>query len=665
MISELDLNIYQALFQQKKLTEKYLGKVKFDWIYSEVHYTAECTVGVPFDLFDKTIVGILLVDEVLSIEEIGDILGMNVIHNPEKQQYRDDAEFDILRMALDNLYQYKMIEIGDTSYSSCRLTSIGKEYAQKGRKFKIESDKPFFLVYDHISQNHIEAQLLFKNLKGKNQLSLISDFDFLNEALMKQMAVKQASEVYDEQKGNSFTNPTIDQNKSRSFSLNLFVALLYDLESSAIRLLAYEPTTKTINEYFSKWLNDKRLEGIIEQFQNENTAESSLSILPQDYVQTLTKGQKDFEIEVTNNAENAFIIAKQTNQGLDYIDVEYFWNNLTEFICGENTENFVFIPNTNQLIIKKLENLPIKQQATLFVCLQETGDEDIDNKIEELCNEFETNTESVFAEISEDITSFECLVLSSTGTVCLELNDFVFDIQGETVKKTFIHKYNRSLDEGRRKILHTKIQFAEIHLPFLYEQLLKTASEEIDTNSIHKKTILSFQSLDKKAHVFTDLQESEEILQQIFQIEQKKNEFIASLKEKHQAQLQSELKHLLTDFDKQEFSKLGPLQEFNSKLQTLQSELFEDYIDLQREVVDFRNKIDEEVKRIKDDILAKTYIIDTNVFIEEPEIITKIESKHYIALTLTVIDELDKLKTKEKTKETKDITYNERFKINE
>jgi len=107
----------------------------------------------------------------------------------------------------------------------------------------------------------------------------------------------------------------------------------------------------------------------------------------------------------------------------------------------------------------------------------------------------------------------------------------------------------------------------------------------------------------------------------------------------------------VTDFDKQEFSRLEPLQEFNRKLQTIQSELFEGYTDLLKEVVDFENKIKVEEKRIKDEILAKTYIIDTNVFIEEPEIITKIESKHYIVLSHTVINELDKLKQKDKLKE--------------
>lgn len=146
MISGLDLNIYQALFQHKKLTEKYIGNVEFEWVYSVVHYTAECTVGVPFDLFDKTIVGILLVDEVLSIEEIGYILGMNLIHNPGKQQYKDDAEYDILRMALDSLKNFEMIDTGDIYYSACRLTALGREYARRGMKFKQESNKPFSVM---------------------------------------------------------------------------------------------------------------------------------------------------------------------------------------------------------------------------------------------------------------------------------------------------------------------------------------------------------------------------------------------------------------------------------------------------------------------------------------------------------------------------------------
>lgn len=645
MISGLDLNIYQALFQQKKLTEKYLGKIKFDWLYSEIHYTAECTVGVSFDLFDKTIVGILLVDEVLSIEEIGDILGMNVIHHPEKQQYRDDAEFDILRMALDNLYQYKMIEIGDTSYSSCRLTSIGKEYAQKGRKFKIENNKPFSLVYDHTSQNHIEAKLLFKNLKGKNQPSLISGFDFLDEVLMKKMAVKQANEVYDEQKGNSFTNPKIDQNKSQSFLLEIFVALLYDLENSSIRLLAYEPTTNTINEYFSKWLNVSKLKEIIEQFQNEKTADSSLSILPQDYVKTLTKGQKDFEREITNNAENAFKIVNHINQDIDCVDVEYFWNNLNSFVSENTKECWFFLSNPNGKLLSLIERFADDcPKIMVFVTINNTDNEGLEKQIKKLTDKSCLSTNNLFVvQIGfREIQKFKFWKLEDT---LFEFNDNSFSV-GDSFFFNSLIKVNIDAAKSYNTRKH---YFAKELLPLLKENVLQETSIEVET--INKENILSYQNLDKKSLVFTDLQDYDDVLQQVFQIEQQKNVFISTLKEKHQAQLQSELKQLLSDFDKQEFSKLEPLQDFNNKLQTIQSELFEDYIDLQREVVDFRNKIDAEEKRIKDEILAKTYIIDTNVFIEEPEIITKIESKHYVVLSHTVINELDKLKQKDRLKE--------------
>lgn len=645
MISGLDLNIYQALFQQKKLTEKYLGKIKFDWLYSEIHYTAECTVGVSFDLFDKTIVGILLVDEGLSIEEIGDILGMNVIHNPEKQQYRDDAEFDILRMALDNLYQYKMIEIGDATYSSCRLTSIGKEYAQKGRKFKIENNNPFSLVYDHTSQNHIEAKSLFKNLKGKNQPSLTNDFDFLDETLMKRIASKQANEVYDEQKGNSFTNPKIDQNKSQSFLLEIFVALLYDLENSSIRLLAYEPTTKTINEYFTKWLNENKLEAIIEQFQNENTADSSLPILPQAYIQTITKRQKDFEIEVTNNLENAFAIVKQTNQNLDYVDLEYFWNNLKGFISENTKECWFFLPDPNGKCLSLIDRFADDcSDIMVFVTINTTQNADIEKQVKKLTDNSCLYSNNLFVvQIGfREIQKFKFWKLEDS---LYEFNETSFSVSDSF----FINSLTKTNIDAAKSYNTRKHYFAKELLPLLKENVLQVTSIEVET--INKENILSHQKLDKKSLVYTDLQDYEDVLQLIFQIEQQKNGFISTLKEKHQAQLQSELKKLLSDFDKQEFSKLEALQDFNNKLQTIQSELFEDYIDLQREVVDLGNKIDAEEKRIKDEILAKTYIIDTNVFIEEPEIITKIEIKHHVVLSHTVINELDKLKQKDRLKE--------------
>lgn len=46
------------------------------------------------------------------------------------------------------------------------------------------------------------------------------------------------------------------------------------------------------------------------------------------------------------------------------------------------------------------------------------------------------------------------------------------------------------------------------------------------------------------------------------------------------------------------------------------------------------------------EIKKKVYVIDTNVFVNDPDIISKIDSHHKIVMAAKVIDELDKLKVK-------------------
>lgn len=51
-------------------------------------------------------------------------------------------------------------------------------------------------------------------------------------------------------------------------------------------------------------------------------------------------------------------------------------------------------------------------------------------------------------------------------------------------------------------------------------------------------------------------------------------------------------------------------------------------------------------KAIRSSTKKNLFIIDTNVFVNCPNIISKIDSKYDIILSAKVIDELDKLKTK-------------------
>ncbi len=148
MTNDLEYNIYRAIQQDKRLTEIYLGYQEFEWLYTKVKYSATCTEAVEFTLFDKTICGLLNIEDALSFEQIGEILGFNVEDNPSKKKYKDLAESEILREAIQGLEEFDMITTGDTSYSYCQLTDIGKEYFQKGKSLKyiMINSLPYILI---------------------------------------------------------------------------------------------------------------------------------------------------------------------------------------------------------------------------------------------------------------------------------------------------------------------------------------------------------------------------------------------------------------------------------------------------------------------------------------------------------------------------------------
>ena len=60
-------------------------------------------------------------------------------------------------------------------------------------------------------------------------------------------------------------------------------------------------------------------------------------------------------------------------------------------------------------------------------------------------------------------------------------------------------------------------------------------------------------------------------------------------------------------------------------------------------------------KSVRSDSKRNIYIIDTNVFVNYPDIISKIDSKYSVVLSAKVIDELDKLKIKLSNEEKRNV----------
>jgi hypothetical protein len=648
MISKTDIEIYSEIFQEKSITEKYLGYVSFDWIYSSVKYIADCTLAIPFDLFDKVIVGILSVDEVLSIEQIGEILGMNLTHNAEQQQYKDEAEYDILRIALDNLKDYNMIEIGDTSYSSCRLTKDGKLFAAKGYKFKVEENKPFKLFFDHTSNNHQGAKKALETLKGK-QVQLVDEFDFLEESLMQIIAEIQVPEIHNPKLGNSFINPRIDNKNSVSFIFNIAVALLFDVESKHTRFIAFDPSSKKTNQYFTDFLNLNKQ--VILNLYKQDTEEGILIETKSSYLQGLIQDKTKIRSLLPSNPQDAMLVSKASNTNSEFIDQEYFWLNLKDFISKDTEEIFILVPEATELSILKIEQLAEeKETPLLFVVFQQSAEEAVNNRLKQLY-EFSSKTNNqLFVAVYSEVNSFECLLKGKRGITQLDESYLDFVNAEIHVSKIFYRNQKATPKELPPQYSEIKESFANDYLKIIEDAVDEICEVEIEDDTVNKSFILEQNSIADKANAFLNTKIDSDAKASLDRINTTIKKHITGIKNRHKLFLAEKLLQLSNNFEANTSDKLEDVVQFENNLKEIEAECFDDYKDIKSAIKVFKEKVQSEIKRIKEEVLAKTYIIDTNVFIKDPDIISKIDAKHCVALSLSVIEELDKLKTISDTK---------------
>lgn len=254
-MNSIDFDIYKSIQQEKKLTEIYVGSTFFAWTFAIANYMADCTEAIPFTSFDKIICGLLSIDEVLSFEEIAAILGFNVIDNPTNNQYKDIAENEILVEALTSLSDYGMIEKGDSFFSRCCLTELGREYANKGLKFKTTESQEFRLYFDLTANHHEKAKEVFQDIKAEKICSSNTNNLFEDESFLKSFAESQIPNIYSIANSNSFANTQLES--VSYFSVDLQAGIIYDFQTNTFRLKIYSDQTK--NDYFTEQVNDTEI----------------------------------------------------------------------------------------------------------------------------------------------------------------------------------------------------------------------------------------------------------------------------------------------------------------------------------------------------------------------------------------------------------------------
>ena len=431
MTNDLDYNIFKAIEQDKKLTEIYLGYKPFDWFFTKAKYSATCTEAVEFTLFDKTICGLLNIENALSFDEIGEILGFNVTDNPSQKKYKDFAEYEILKDALQSLEEFEMITIGDNSYSYCQLTDIGKEYFQKGKKFKVHTNKRFELYFDNTNNDHSIAKDNFEFLKSVyiEENSINSAINYEDEQLLKSFTENQIPEIYNIEKMNSFKDSVLIEKEHKSATL--YAVFLVDAISGKYRTLVYEEYSKTTNDYFSSYLNENKVSAdnlffqILRKYgiyQNPNSNDFS-------YREVVIKSQKEIERIIAEDKNISEKIAKNINQ-LEFIEPFMFIDKLDTIIKNSENEVWLMFNKVSGLLIEILSKIIIDiKDKYLFIYLPVSVD--LETELEEFKSKVSETLNSYL--IIGNIDEFNVITENSNNTSIYKKEIFPLEINKKSI----------------------------------------------------------------------------------------------------------------------------------------------------------------------------------------------------------------------------------------
>lgn len=633
MNKALDIAIFNHLLNKIDVKEIFLGHIPFTLHYSIVNYTATCTEAIPFNLFDNIICELLKIEDSLSLNEIGDILGLNVYNSDEKKKISDHAEKEILIEALQSLSEdFDMIEVGDIDFSCCRLKPLGREYAEKNTKFKTTSNKPFSLYFDHTTQNHIDAKLHYEFIAG-NVISPVEYELFSDEIILREIAEKQIPDIQNSQKQNSFKDVLIK--RINSFEFESQVAFTYNIQDNTFKLYFYIDQNTQLEDYLTNWLEEnlQKKEELIELF--NGTYVNGLQTDDQLFI--------DYKINISSfgeNAKSSEYLSKLLE--LNIIDYLLFLSNFDYKLDNDETnEIFICFDKIDDIIYKSLSRLVGKvenENSKFFFVFPFSIPEEIQNRIDHL-KEMSYMIPNLFI-LQKQIISFIYLCNNVNSPYYYEI--YPVSIAGKS--KEFL-KRNEWDDKATRIKNYLLDNFSGEYTLKICHLLIEEIQLDIE-ESVTKKQLDRIITLEKKISSLINTGNPRETVRQTLELSEKfKTERIEELDASVNANLteiEDLLKYVQDDKGVNDLSKR--LEVVHAQILFEDSETFIRFEKIKSLFVQKREEI-EENKRVY------SFIIDSNIFIDEPDILQIINPKHQFILSAKVIDELDGLKRKPECKE--------------
>ena len=643
---------------EKKISEIYLGYSEFYWEYSIANYSATCTEAIDFTLFDKTICALLEVEDYLSFEQIGEILGFNVVEGLGNKKYKDIAEVEILMDALQHLYDFGMIEIGVVNFSMCSLTPIGEEYTALKKKFKTTHNQKFKLLFDKTKGIHNEAKKVFEFLP-RDKTSLRNSFitidgskeeaeiNYEDEDFLKEFAEDQIPDIYNPAKMNSFKNLKLES--VDECIIRIEAIFLLDINTGKRRCFAC--VKDSINSYFTKFLNNNvEFETqLFHQLLPKLTIQDSKNgkTFPDSFLEELIELEENLDSLLKDDkakaikAVNNFIINSDVNQ------YGVFIQNLSQILRGADNEIWVMLDSLTDKAIDELNTLiSLNEKENRFLFLILTENENYKEKLDALTKKAK-QTKNTYLILKEEVDDFYVVAYNNKNCVDYKLDNFVVPITIDTKTQgctlPFVEKEEIERDVINKDFLSNyRDEFADEFAHSIYDIVLSKIQQLDIKKDNGIKALNKLQNIDNKLVPFRKCSNFKGIIKDV---EDVKKTALQKMLELRKEAIQTNMKAINEKI--KTTSDLAILEQINNKLRSFKSDAS------QKEYYLFKKNEDLISNKIRDAKLIaekQTIIIDTNILIEEPDIIRKIGTEEFIVFSGQVIEELDKLKHKSQTK---------------
>lgn len=620
MIS-LDIEIYNEIKPTMGLTEMYLGHVIFPWHYALADYSADRTEGIPFDVFDNVICRLLELDGTMTIVQLGNILGMNIEDNVPKGKYRDFAEYEILSEKIQQMIEFGLVDSSNGAYC---LTRIGKESVAVGRKFRTISDYDFPLFYDLTGGQNMLARIAFIDAARKES-DITTPYNYKDEEKIKSFSNHQIIGIYNPQEGNSFSNLRL--NEVREYVNSVHFAVVYDFLKRDYRLVCYNPMGQC-NLYTEAINQDNSLkERIIQCFIDQQDSSSEMKTeLQTHFEDNAIETQKHIDYKEYLEQDTALdrIAYKESEE---IIVPEDFWNDVESRTLSSNPKRVCFcVEILNIEIIKSIKQMAEKNSTTKFFLAfgqKEQGANILESNNLYLCQMPLTNR--VLCTIDDKIQ--------------FNSDKYVYSYHDRYYQRNVVVRTDSEIEN--KEIFNA---FVRTWVPKYLTDFRQSIRRKISGN----KGIERLASIEEKMEDFmpyiVELNLSD-IYKETIRL---RNHKMHDLKIEHAESLKNELLKLMGETALENIKNLNEIKSVEEKLASIERRSYDDYTELRGMIGSINAALKERENFIRDILLAKTYIIDTNIFIDDPDILSKIKMPNKAVICAKVTDELDKFKIRTK-----------------